>query len=205
MENSIDMDVNAEAINSIGGIDIGVIIVYIVGIIAVGCWAGMRNKNKEESAKDYFLAGGTLKWPAIGLALFATNISTVHLVSLAQTGFDEGLLSGNYEWMAVFTLVILGVFFAPFYIRSKVTTLPDFLEKRYSRTCRDWLAVMSVVSAIAIHIAFALYTGAVVLKGMFGFPILYSVIGVAILTGIYTVVGGLMAVVLTESIQTIVL
>ncbi len=73
----------------------------------------MRNKNKEESAKDYFLAGGTLKWPAIGLALFATNISTVHLVSLAQTGFDEGLLSGNYEWMAVFTLVILGVFFAP--------------------------------------------------------------------------------------------
>ncbi|EDM24982.1 sodium/glucose cotransporter 2 [Lentisphaera araneosa HTCC2155] len=205
MENSIDMDVNAEAVNSIGGIDIGVIIVYIVGIIAVGCWAGMRNKNKEESAKDYFLAGGTLKWPAIGLALFATNISTVHLVSLAQTGFDEGLLSGNYEWMAVFTLVILGVFFAPFYIRSKVTTLPDFLEKRYSRTCRDWLAVMSVVSAIAIHIAFALYTGAVVLKGMFGFPILYSVIGVAILTGIYTVVGGLMAVVLTESIQTIVL
>ncbi|NQZ60111.1 MAG: sodium/solute symporter [Lentisphaeraceae bacterium] len=188
-----------------GGIDIAIIRFYIVGIIGGGWWAGMRNKNKEESAKDYFLAGGSLKWPAIGLALFATNISTVHLVSLAQAGFTDGLLAGNYEWMAVFTLILLGVFFAPFYIRSRVTTLPDFLEKRYSRSSRDWLAVMSVVSAIAIHIAFALYTGAVVLQGMFGFPILYSVIGVAILTGIYTVVGGLRAVVLTESIQTIVL
>jgi solute:Na+ symporter, SSS family len=205
MAQSIEINANAEAVNSIGGIDIGVIIFYIVGIIAVGCWAGLRNKNKEESAKDYFLAGGTLKWPAIGLALFATNISTVHLVSLAEAGFTSGLLNGNYEWMAVFTLIILGIFFAPFYIRSKVTTLPDFLEKRYSRSSRDWLAVMSVVSAIAIHIAFALFTGALVLKGMFGFPMLYSVIGVALLTGIYTVVGGLMAVVLTESIQTIVL
>lgn len=84
MAQSIEINANAEAVNSIGGIDIGVIIFYIVGIIAVGCWAGLRNKNKEESAKDYFLAGGTLKWPAIGLALFATNISTVHLVSLAE-------------------------------------------------------------------------------------------------------------------------
>ena len=205
MDKAIAIDVNAETVNSIGGIDIAVIIVYVVGIIAVGCWAGMRNKNKEESAKDYFLAGGTLKWPAIGLALFATNISTVHLVSLAEAGFTSGLLNGIYEWMAVFTLIILGVFFAPFYIRSKVTTLPDFLEKRYSRSSRDWLAVMSVVSAVTIHISFALFTGALVLKGMFGFSMLYSVIGVAILTGIYTVVGGLMAVVLTESIQTVVL
>ncbi|WDE98484.1 sodium:solute symporter [Lentisphaera profundi] len=205
MDKAIEINPNSEAVNSIGGIDISIIILYVIGIIAVGCWAGMRNKNKEESAKDYFLAGGTLKWPAIGLALFATNISTVHLVSLAEAGFTSGLLNGNYEWMAVFTLIILGVFFAPFYIRSKVTTLPDFLEKRYSRSSRDWLAVMSVVSAVTIHISFALFTGALVLKGMFGFPMLYSVIGVSILTGIYTVVGGLKAVVVTESIQTIVL
>ena len=73
----------------------------------------------------------------IGLALFATNISCLHLVSLAQSGFDTGLLSGNFEWMAAFTLILLALFFAPFYIRSGVSTLPDFLERRYNRACKD--------------------------------------------------------------------
>lgn len=193
--------------SDIGAIDISIIILYILGIVALGCWAGIRNKKAHAATKanDYFLAGSSLKWPVIGLALFATNISTVHLVSLAQSGFDFGLAYGNFEWMAVFTLLILALFFAPFFVRAKVATLPDFLEKRYSRPSRDMLTVLSIVSAIFIHIGFALFTGAVVLKGMFGFPLEASIIGVALLTGLYTVVGGLMAVVLTESIQTIIL
>lgn len=193
--------------SEIGAIDISVIICYILGIVALGCWAGIRKKKDAQGnqAKDYFLAGSSLKWPVIGLALFATNISTVHLVSLAQSGFDFGLAYGNFEWMAVFTLLILALFFAPFFVRAKVATLPDFLEKRYNRPCRDMLTVLSIVSAIFIHIGFALFTGAVVLKGMFGFPINASIIGVAMITGLYTVIGGLMAVVITESIQTIIL
>jgi hypothetical protein len=87
----------------------------------------------ESEAGDYFMAAHTLTWPVIGLTLFATNISCVHLVSLAQSGYDTGLLSGNFEWMAAFTLILLGFFFAPFYLKSKVATLPDFLEKRYDR------------------------------------------------------------------------
>jgi len=86
-----------------------------------------------------------------------------------------------------------------------VFIVPDFLERRYNRSCRDWLALLSIISAIFIHIGFTLYTGAVVLKGLFGIPILYSIIGATVLTGLYTIVGGLMAVVVTESIQTIVL
>lgn len=189
-------------------IDIVIIIAYVVGIVLIGCFAGKLSRKKNHGsgeAQDYFLAGGTLKWPVIGLALFATNISTVHLVSLAQAGFDTGLLNGNFEWMAGFTLVLLALFFAPFFIRSKVATLPDFLEKRYNRASRDILSILSIASAILVHIGFALYTGAVVLNGMFGLDIVASVIGIAILTGIYTVIGGLMAVVLTESIQTIIL
>ena len=205
MENHADLTLQTQASSSVGGFDIAVIVVYIVGIIGLGCWAGLRQRKGESSANDYFLAGGTLRWPMIGMALFATNISTVHLVSLAETGYTEGLLFGNFEWMAAFTLILLAIFFAPFYIRAKITTLPDFLEKRYNRSCRDWLALISIISAITIHIAFALYTGAVVLKGMFGFPITASIIGVALLTGLYTTVGGLMAVVLTETIQTAVL
>jgi SSS family solute:Na+ symporter len=141
----------------------------------------------------------------IGLALFATNISCIHLVSLAQSGFDSGLLNGNFEWMAAFTLILLALFFVPFYLKSNVTTLPDFLEKRYNRACRDWLAIVSIFSAIIIHIAFSFLAGGIVLKTLFGVNMYVSVIVIALLTGIYTIIGGLRAVVITESIQTIVL
>lgn len=189
---------------SIGGLDLAIIIFYLVGIVALGCFAGFRQR-KGAQGKDYFLAGGNLKWPMIGLALFSTNISTIHLVSQAQEGYMNGLAYGNFEWMAPFTLIALSLFFAPFYIRSQVATLPDFLERRYNRQCRDWLAVLSIISAIFIHIGFSLYTGAIVLEGLFGINFLISIISISVLTGLYTIVGGLLAVVVTESIQTIIL
>ncbi|MCE5249467.1 sodium:solute symporter [bacterium] len=185
-------------------IDLVIIVAYLVGIVGLGCWAGLRKRTVTEG-KGYFLANKSLSWPIIGLALFSTNISTIHLVSLAQEGYVNGLAYGNFEWMAAFTLIALALFFAPFYIRSNVATLPDFLEKRYSRPCRDWLAILSIISAVFIHIGFSLYTGAVVLRGLFGIDILVSIISISILTGLYTIIGGLLAVVLTESIQTIVL
>ncbi len=185
-------------------IDIAIIFIYLFGIVGLGCWVGLRRRNISVG-KGYFLANKSLTWPIIGLSLFSTNISTIHLVSLAQEGYVNGLAYGNFEWMAGFTLIALALFFAPFYIRSNVATLPDFLEKRYTRSCRDWLAVISIVSAIFIHIGFSLYTGAVVLRGLFGINIMVSIITIAILTGLYTIIGGLLAVVLTESIQTIVL
>ena len=189
---------------TVGTIDVAVIIGYLVAIVGLGCWAGLRQR-RGATGKDYFLAGRSLSWPLIGLALVATNISTVHLVSLAEEGYKSGLAYGNFEWMAAFTLIALALFFAPFYIRSRVATLPDFLEKRYSRGCRDWLALFNIVTAIIIHLGFPLYTGAVVMEGLFGISIYKSIFVVAILTGLYTIVGGLKAVVVTESIQTIVL
>jgi SSS family solute:Na+ symporter len=185
-------------------LDLIIIILYIAFILCLGTWAGLRRK-KSGQAKEYFLAGKSLRWPVIGLALFAANISTVHLVSLAEEGYANGLAYGNFEWMAPFALIILALFFAPFYIRHNVTTLPDFLEKRYSRASRDWLSVLSMVSAVFIHIGFSLYAGAVVLEGLFGLDKTTSIILIAGLTGLYTIVGGLMAVVWTESVQTIIL
>lgn len=182
---------------------------YIAVIFIIGLWSGIRHqhktKNNNNEAGEYFLAGKKLRWPMIGLALFATNISCVHLVSLAQSGFDTGLLNGDFEWMAAFTLILLALFFAPFYIKSGVSTLPDFLEKRYDRASRDWLAIISVVSAVLIHIAFSLLAGGIVLHTLFGVDMYTSVIVISIITTIYTVVGGLTAVVVTESIQTVVL
>ncbi len=190
----------------IKNIDIIISICYILGIVTIGLWAGTRKKKTATNASgEYFLAGKTLRWQMIGLALFATNISCLHLVSLAQSGFDSGLLNGNFEWMAAFTLILLALFFIPFYIRSGVATLPDFLERRYNRACRDWLAFISVISAIIIHIAFSFLAGGIVLETLFGINMYYSVIVIALLTGLYTIIGGLRAVVVTESIQTIVL
>jgi SSS family solute:Na+ symporter len=191
----------------IKSIDLIISICYVLGILAVGLWSGIRHqrRSKAGAAGEYFLAGKTLRWPAIGLALFATNISTVHLVSLAQSGFDTGLLNGNFEWMAAFTLILLALFFVPFYIKSGIATLPDFLESRYDHDSRNWLVFVSVLSAIIIHIAFSMLAGGIVLKTLFGVSMYTSVIVISVITAVYTIVGGLKAVVVTESIQTIVL
>src|SRR5690606_31208606 len=154
---------------------------------------------------EYFLAGKSLRWPMIGLALFATNISTVHLVSLAQSGFDTGLLNGNFEWMAAITLILLALFFVPFYLKSGVATLPDFLEKRYDKSSREWLTVISIFSAIIIHIAFSMLAGGIVLKTLFNINMYVSIAIICLVTAVYTIIGGLRAVVVTESIQTVVL
>ncbi len=186
--------------------DIIIAVSYILLIVAIGLWAGTRRKAAQgASSGEYFLAGKTLRWPMIGLALFATNISCLHLVSLAQSGFDTGLLNGNFEWMAAFTLILLALFFVPFYIRSGVATLPDFLERRYNRACRDWLAFVSIVAAVIIHISFSFLAGGIVLETLFGINMYTSIIVIAALTGLYTIVGGLRAVVVTESIQSVVL
>ncbi len=191
----------------IGSIDMVICIAYILGILALGLWAGLHKKKavSGEQSREYFMAGKSVRWPMIGLALFATNISCLHLVSLAQSGFDTGLLNGNYEWMAGITLIILVLFFIPFYIKSGVSTLPDFLERRYNRACRDWLTVISILSAIVIHIAFSFLAGGIVLQTLFGVNFYTSVIVIAVITGIYTILGGLRAVMITESVQTVVL
>lgn len=195
---SIVGDVRIEAL------DLYVLIGYFVIIIGVGLWAGLKRKAHRDS-KGYFLAGSSLTWPMIGMALFSTNISTIHMVGFAEEGYVNGLVYGNFEWMAAFLLIVLALFFAPFYLKSRVATLPDFLEKRYSPMCRNWLAGLSIVSAVFIHIGFTLYAGAKVINVLFGIEIMTSIVAAAVLTGIYTVIGGLLAVVVTGALQTVIL
>jgi len=196
---------------TMSALDLWIVGGYLFGIVILGCLAGLR--RRESKGSDYFLASKSLVWPMIGMALFATNISTIHLVSFAQNGYTSGLTYGNFEWMAAFTLVILSLFFAPFYLRANVATLPDFLERRFNRPCRDYLAILSIFSAVVVHIGFSLLTGAIVLEGtvlsaFVDTPEQYrfwTVLAMAGATAIYTIVGGLLAVVVTETIQTVVL
>jgi solute:Na+ symporter, SSS family len=194
-----------------------IIAIYLLAIVGLGVAAGFQRRKNEQGGEGghYFLAGNTLAWPVIGLAMFAANISTVHLVSLAEAAYKYGLVFGNFEWMAGFTLILLSLFFAPLYLRSRVATLPDFIERRFNRGCRDVLSIISLFSAIVIHMGVALYTAAWVLRGILGMApgatlfgvdaLIVFITALGLLTGIYTMVGGLLAVVWTESIQTILL
>jgi solute:Na+ symporter, SSS family len=203
--------------NSISSLDWTIIAAYLLGVVGLGMAAGFVRRKTATGGEGghYFLAGNTLGWPVIGLAMFAANISTVHLVSLAEAAYKHGLVFGNYEWMAGFTLILLSLFFAPLYLRSRVATLPDFIERRFNRGCRDVLSVVSLFSAIVIHMGVALYTAAWVLRGILGMEVGATIFGIdalmmfiialGVMTGIYTMFGGLLAVVWTESVQTVLL
>jgi len=183
-------------------LDLVIIIVYLVGILFVGIYSVRRMKL---TSQGYFLAGRSLKWGMVGAALFASNISTIHLVGLAASGYNEGLVWGNFEWMATFTLILLGLVFAPFYFKSRISTLPEFLERRYGPGSRMFLAFMAILGALFIHIGMSLYAGAAVFKQFFGIDVVTSIIVISVITTIYTVLGGLKAVVVTETIQTVIL
>jgi solute:Na+ symporter, SSS family len=183
-------------------IDASIIIIYLLGILVIGI---MSVRLKKMTSDGYFLAGRGLNWVLVGAALFASNISTIHLVGLAASGYNEGLVWGNFEWLASITLIMLGLIFAPFYFKSKISTLPEFLEKRYDSRSRTVLAFIAIIGALFVHIGMSLYAGAVVFETFFGINVLTSILVISVITTIYTVLGGLKAVVVTETIQSAIL
>jgi SSS family solute:Na+ symporter len=185
---------------SIPVLDLIIIVVYLIGILAVGILSVRRLRL---TSQVYFLAGRSLPWGMVGAALFASNISSIHLVGLAASGYNEGLVWGNFEWMATFTLILLGLVFAPFYFKNRISTLPEFLEKRYGPASRMFLAFMAILAALFIHIGMSLYAGAAVFKQFFGIGVVTSIVIISVITAIYTVLGGLKAVVVTETIPTV--
>jgi solute:Na+ symporter, SSS family len=173
-------------------INILVIAFYLIGILVIGLWIV---RKKSMNSEGYFLAGHSLKWPVIGAALFAFNISTIHLVGLAASGFSDGLVWGNFEWMAIIILTILSLIFAPFYYKNKIETLPEFMEIRYNATARTCLAILGLLGALFMHIGVSLYAGAVVFEHFFGVNVYVSILVISLITAIYTFVSG--AIILT--------
>ncbi|HYW96080.1 MAG TPA: sodium:solute symporter [Bacteroidales bacterium] len=187
---------------TINTVDLIIIIVYLFGILLIGILSTRLTKMTSER---YFLAGRGLNWILVGTALFASNISTIHLVGLAASGYNEGLVWGNFEWLAAVSLIMLGLIFAPFYFKSRISTLPEFLEKRYDSRSRTVMAIIAIIGALFVHIGMSLYAGAVVFKSFFGINVITSIILISVITTIYTVLGGLKAVVITETIQSVIL
>jgi solute:Na+ symporter, SSS family len=183
-------------------IDIIIIALYLIGITAFGIWVGY---SKSASSEQYFLANKSLNWFTVGAAVFTSNISTIHLVGLAAGGAKDGMVIGNFEWMACFTLILLALLFAPFYINSKVATLPEFMERRYCPEARTFLAVIGLFGALFVHIGISLFAAAKVFESFLGVPMMVTIVVLSLFTVIYTALGGLKAVVMTENIQVVLL
>ena len=187
------------------------IVLGLFGLALVGIvvWVILK---KDKDTTDYFLAGRDATWIAIGASIFASNIGSEHLVGLAGAGAESGMAMAHWEmhgWM----ILMLGWLFVPFYSRSKVFTMPEFLERRYNRSARSFLSIISLVSYILTKVAVTVYAGGVVFKDVFniefvsffGYNIDFfwiSAIGLVVLTGVYTTFGGMKAVLYTSVLQT---
>jgi SSS family solute:Na+ symporter len=178
--------------------DIIIIAVYLIGITAFGIWIGFR---RHASTDQCFLANKSLGWFTVGAAVFTSNISTIHLVGLAAGGAKDAMVIGNFEWMACFTLILLALLFAPFYINSGVRTLPEFMERRYCPSARTFLAFIGLAGALLIHIGISLFAAAKIFESFLGVPMIATIIVLSLFTVTYTALGGLKAVVMTENIQ----
>src|SRR5260221_3193575 len=182
-------------------IDIAVIIVYFIIIFAIGFYFA----RKERTSTDYFLASRDVGWFAIGASLFVSNISPEHFIGMAGPGASSELAVGSFEWVACLILLVLGWVFVPFYLRSNVFTMPEFLERRFSRSCAVYLAGISILAYVFTKISVHLYAAAVVLEKVVGWNPMTAALILIVVTGIYTIAGGLAAVIYTDLVQTIIL
>src|SRR5438034_10888218 len=182
-------------------VDLVIIGVYFAIVFGIG----MYFARKERTSEDYFLAGRDIGWFFIGASLFVSNISTEHFIGLSGTGASSGLAVGHFEWLACLILLILGWVFVPFYLRSNVFTMPEFLERRFSRSCAVYLASISIIAYIFTKISVQLYAASVVLERVAGWPLWKTAIVLVIATGVYTIAGGLAAVIYTDMVQTLIL
>nr|XP_008122332.2 PREDICTED: sodium/glucose cotransporter 1-like [Anolis carolinensis] len=181
--------------------DIAVIVVYFLVVLAVGLWA-MYSTNRG-TVGGFFLAGRNMVWWPIGASLFASNIGSSHFVGLAGTGAAAGIAIGGIEWNALVMVVFLGWLFVPIYIKAGVVTMPEYLKKRFGgKRIQIYLSVLSLLLYILTKISSDIFSGAIFIKLAMGLDIYVAIIMLLAITALYTITGGLAAVIYTDTLQT---
>ena len=186
-------------------LDYIVFALYAIVILSVGLWVSRSKKGETKSTEDYFLASKSLPWWAIGASLIAANISAEQFIGMSGSGFAGGLAIATYEWMAALTLIVVGKFFLPIFIKKKIYTIPEFVEQRYSSELKTILAVFWIALYIFVNLASVLYLGGLALQTILGVNMIYAIIGLALFAVAYSLYGGLSAVAWTDIIQVVVL
>ncbi len=188
--------------NGIATLDLIVIAVYFIVVLGIGLWIA----RKTSTGEDLFLGGRTFGWGIIGLSLFASNISSTTLIGLSGAAYSTGIVDSVYEWLSGIPLIVAAAIFVPLYIKSRITTIPEFLELRFDRRSRLFFSAITIFTSIVVDTAGGLYAGSLVLQLFFPDLILWQTCFVlALIAGLYTAFGGLKAVVYTDAIQAIVL
>lgn len=186
-------------------IDFVIFALYALMIVSVGLWVSRRKKGTERTAEDYFLAGKSLPWWAIGASLIAANISAEQFIGMSGSGFAIGLAIASYEWMAAITLIIVGKFFLPIFIEKKIYTIPEFVEQRFSKNLKTILAVFWIALFIFVNLTSVLFLGAKAIDTIVGVGdgslMLTAILGLALFAAAYSLWGGLSAVAWTDVIQ----
>ena len=185
----------------LGTIDILFVILYLLIIAGVSVWSIRKSKA---SPSDYFLANRNLGWWVIGASILASNVGSEHIVGLAGTGAASGLVMGHYE-LHSWIVLVLGWVFVPFYMRSMVYTMPEFLERRFNAKARRLLSIIQLLSYVIAKASVTIFAGALVFNSFLGVDFWTGAIILVVITGIYTILGGLHTVMYTEAIQAIVL
>jgi SSS family solute:Na+ symporter len=186
----------------ISNIDIGVLVLYFILVLGIGFIIGLKTKTGE----DLFLGGRTFGWGLVGLSLFASNISSSTIIGLSGAAYSTGVVQSVYEWASAIPLLIAAVIFVPLYLRSKITTIPEFLELRYDVRSRNFFSAITIFISVVVEMSGGLYAGAIVIQFFFPDLVLWhTTLLIAVVAGIYTAFGGLKAVVYTDAIQAVIL
>ena len=186
----------------IAALDFVVIGLYFVAILGIAVWVS----RGVETGEDLFLAGRSLGWQTVGTSLFASNISSTTLIGLAGAAYVSGIATANYEWMAGVVLVFMSLFYIPIYLRSKISTVPELLERRFDRRSRLYFSGLTIFLTLAVDTAGGIYAGAIVLQVFVpGLDLWTTCIALALVAGLYTVAGGLRAVVYSDVLQAVIL
>jgi SSS family solute:Na+ symporter len=173
-------------------------------IMGLGLWIGRREKSSGETTRDFFLAGSSIPWWAVGGSLIASNISAEQFIGMSGSGYAMGFAIAAYELMAAATLVLVAKYFLPIYLKNGIYTMPQFLEMRYNQSVRSGLAVFWVALFVLVNISSVLYLGAKAIEAM-GIPLFWGIVGLAIYSATTSIFGGLKAVVWTEVVQVVIL
>lgn len=176
-------------------IDYLVFLGYIMGIVTLGLYVSRSKKGHETNSQDYFLAGKTLPWWAIGSSLIAANISAEQFIGMSGSGFAIGLAIASYEWMSAITLIIVGKFFLPIFIEKKLYTIPEFIEQRFSTNLKTILAVFWVALFVFVNLTSVMFLGGKAIDTIIGNGdgslIMYAITGLVIITAAYSLTADL--------------
>ena len=186
-------------------LDVGVFVAYVICLIGIALYVSREKPGHQKDTNDYFLAGSSLPWWAIGASLIAANISAEQIIGMSGSGFALGIGIASYEWMAAITLIIVGKYMLPIFLEHKIYTMPQFLERRYDHRVRTVLAVFWLGVYTFVNLTSVLWLGALAISKVAGVPLEYGLVFLVAFAVTYSLYGGLKAVAFTDIIQVVLL